>query len=346
MAIRHFQTIGVVGAGTMGAQIALHCAAHGYRVRLFSRSTETLQRAAQGHALELEQRLARRDITVDEQEGLLSRIQSTTDMQEAVAKADLVIENVPEDLEIKRAVFGQVDRLSPHHTLLATNSSSICISALEDVTQRPERMLNMHFYSPVWQRPMVELMGGTATTEETMARARHFVRTLDLTPLSVCKESMGFLFNRVWRAIKKECLHLVEPQEMGMDELPQGVLHPRRIKSGVVSGIQDYGNKMGIPTINGAIYYDAGYTANPLVYCGCVGLAPRGMHPRQVQDGDHIVVLGGKTGRDGLRGATFSSMTMDAQTGEISGASVQIGAPIVEKGLVDVLMEARDQRLY
>ncbi|MFO7599522.1 MAG: 3-hydroxyacyl-CoA dehydrogenase family protein, partial [Candidatus Desulfacyla sp.] len=92
----------------------------------------------------------------------------------------------------------------------ATNSSSICISALEDVTQRPEYMLNMHFYSPVWQRPMVELMGGTATTEETMARARHFVRTLDLTPLSVCKESMGFLFNRVWRAIKKECLHLVD----------------------------------------------------------------------------------------------------------------------------------------
>jgi len=119
MVIRHFQTIGVVGAGTMGAQIAPHCAAHGYRVRLFSRSTETLQRAAQGHALELEQRLARRDITADEQEGLLSRIQSTTDMQEAVAKADLVIENVPEDFEIKRAVFGQLDRLSPRHALLA-----------------------------------------------------------------------------------------------------------------------------------------------------------------------------------------------------------------------------------
>lgn len=136
------------------------------------------------------------------------------------------------------------------------------------------------------------------------------------------------------------------PQDSPMDELPQGVLHPRRIKSGVVSGIQDYGNKMGIPTVNGAIYYDPGYTANPLVYCGCVGLAPRGIHPHNAQAGDHIIVLGGKTGRDGLRGATFSSMTMDAQTGEVSGASVQIGAPIVEKGLVDVLMEARDQHLY
>ncbi len=133
------------------------------------------------------------------------------------------------------------------------------------------------------------------------------------------------------------------PQNQSIDDLPQGVLHPRRIASGVVSGIQDYGNKMGIPTLNGSIYYDPGYTANPLVFCGCIGLAPRDSHPRDVGSGDHIIVLGG---RDGLRGATFSSMTMDAQTGAVSGASVQIGAPIVEKGLVDVLMEARDQKLY
>jgi len=210
MATRHFETIGIVGAGTMGAQIALHCAAHGYPVTLFSRSAETLLRATQAHVRELEQRLARQEITVDEKEGILRRIRATTDMQKAVAKADLVIENVPEDLEVKRAVFGQLDQLSPRHTLLATNSSSICVSALEDVTRRPEHILNIHFYSPVWQRPMVELMGGTATTEETMARARRFVRTLDLTPLQVRGESMGFLFNRVWRAIKKECLHLVD----------------------------------------------------------------------------------------------------------------------------------------
>ena len=136
------------------------------------------------------------------------------------------------------------------------------------------------------------------------------------------------------------------PQDMQLENLPEGVLHPRRIASGVVSGIEDYGNKMGIPTVNGAVYYDEGYTANPLVFCGCVGLAPRDSLPRNVGDGDHIIVLGGRTGRDGLRGATFSSMMMDAQTGAVSGASVQIGAPIVEKGLVDVLMEARDPKLY
>jgi phosphoribosylformylglycinamidine synthase len=103
---------------------------------------------------------------------------------------------------------------------------------------------------------------------------------------------------------------------------------------------------MGIPTVNGAVWYDPGYTANPLVFCGSVGIAPKGSNPHNITPGDHIIVLGGRTGRDGLRGATFSSMTMDAQTGEVSGASVQIGAPVVEKGLVDVLMLARDQHLY
>jgi len=135
-------------------------------------------------------------------------------------------------------------------------------------------------------------------------------------------------------------------QNVSFDELPEGVLHPKRIMSGVVAGVQDYGNKIGIPTVNGAILFDEGYAANPLVFCGCVGIAPKGLHHKNPQVGNRVVVLGGRTGRDGLRGATFSSMTMDAQTGEVAGASVQIGDPIVEKGLIDVITRARDLRLY
>jgi phosphoribosylformylglycinamidine synthase len=135
-------------------------------------------------------------------------------------------------------------------------------------------------------------------------------------------------------------------QNVSFDELPEGVLHPKRIMSGVVAGVQDYGNKIGIPTVNGAILFDEGYAANPLVFCGCVGIAPKGLHRKTPQVGDRVVVLGGRTGRDGLRGATFSSMTMDAQTGEVAGASIQIGDPIVEKGLIDVITRARDLRLY
>lgn len=136
------------------------------------------------------------------------------------------------------------------------------------------------------------------------------------------------------------------PQEITLQTLPEGTLHPRLIRSGVVAGVQDYGNKTGIPTVNGAIWYDSGFIANPLVFCGCVGLTPKNKHPRQPLPGDRVIILGGRTGRDGLRGATFSSMTMDAQTGEVAGASVQIGDPILAKGLIEVITRARDLHLY
>jgi len=136
------------------------------------------------------------------------------------------------------------------------------------------------------------------------------------------------------------------PQDVGFADLPDGVLHPRRIASGVIAGIEDYGNKMGIPTVSGGVYYDPGYTANPLVFCGCLGVLPAGSHPTAAQRGDRIVVLGGRTGRDGLRGATFSSMESDHTTGEVSGSAVQIGHPIHEKQTLEAIIQARDERLY
>jgi len=136
------------------------------------------------------------------------------------------------------------------------------------------------------------------------------------------------------------------PADMPHNDLPAGVLHPTRIRSGVVAGIEDYGNKLGLPTVNGAVYYHEGYTSNPLVYCGAVGIGPRDCHPAGAQPGDRVIVIGGKTGRDGLRGATFSSLIMDAQTGEVAGASVQIGDPITEKGTIEVIEQARNAGLY
>lgn len=134
------------------------------------------------------------------------------------------------------------------------------------------------------------------------------------------------------------------PSDFPVSELPEGVFHPQQIRAGVVAGIADYGNKIGLPTIAGAVLYDNGYIANPLVYAGCIGIAHEPYVVEQPQPGDRVVVLGGRTGRDGLRGATFSSMTMDATTGDVAGASVQIGDPIVEKLLIDVL--GRSRHLY
>ncbi len=136
------------------------------------------------------------------------------------------------------------------------------------------------------------------------------------------------------------------PQDLPFDQLPAGTLHPRRVREGVVSGVQDYGNKLGLPTVSGAIYYDPGYTANPLVFAGCVGIAPRGSHPTGARPGDRVIVLGGRTGRDGLHGATFSSDTLAHDTGQVAGTAVQIGNPIVQKDVMEVLLRARDQKLY
>ena len=127
--------------------------------------------------------------------------------------------------------------------------------------------------------------------------------------------------------------------------LPPGTLAPRRMYDGVVAGIADYGNKMGIPTVNGATLFAPGYVANPLVFCGTVGLAPRGRRPTEPRAGDLIVVAGGRAGRDGIHGATFSSDVLGASHAEL-GSVVQIGDPIVEKRLADALPRARDRGLY
>ncbi len=136
------------------------------------------------------------------------------------------------------------------------------------------------------------------------------------------------------------------PQDFPNDQVPDGVLHPRRIAAGVVAGIGDYGNKLGLPTVNGAVIYDEGYLGNPLVFCGCAGLLPHGKHPTQSQRGDLIVALGGRTGRDGIHGATFSSAELSHDTHETAGSAVQNGDPITEKGLIEVVELARDRGLY
>jgi phosphoribosylformylglycinamidine synthase II len=124
--------------------------------------------------------------------------------------------------------------------------------------------------------------------------------------------------------------------------LPAGVIHPKRVLQQVVAGVRDYGNRMGIPTVNGAVWFHDDYLGNPLVYCGCVGLLPLDKCFGDAAPGDRIIVLGGRTGRDGIHGATFSSSELtDSHADEFSHA-VQIGNAITEKTTLDVIIQARD----
>ena len=130
------------------------------------------------------------------------------------------------------------------------------------------------------------------------------------------------------------------------EALPPGVLHPRKVMRGVVAGVRDYGNRMGIPTVNGAVLFDERYLGNPLVYCGTVGLIPVDRAHKKPEAGDLIVAVGGRTGRDGIHGATFSSVELTAESEQISGGAVQIGNAITEKKVLDVVLQARDRGLY
>ena len=209
MGSRFFRTLWVVGAGTMGTQIALQSAVHGYTVYMIDLDRQILEEASLRHLDELRARFDRGEISDDEAAATMDRLRFSTAMR-GLPEPDLVIEAVVEDLGVKRDIFARLDAICPAPTIFATNSSSIKVSAIESATRRPDRVLNLHFYNPVWQRPLVELMRGSATSDETIATARAFARSIGVTPLLVLKESTGFLFNRVWRAIKKECLRLVD----------------------------------------------------------------------------------------------------------------------------------------
>ena len=135
------------------------------------------------------------------------------------------------------------------------------------------------------------------------------------------------------------------PPDMDEEDVPKGCLHPRRILHGVVDGVRDYGNRMGIPTASGGLFFDERYVGNPVVYCGTLGLIPRRFVAKRAQPGDVIVAIGGRTGRDGIHGATFSSAELSEDSEMLSAGAVQIGNPIEEKRLLDALLVARDEGL-
>ena len=208
--MKQIQSVCLCGAGFLGWQISLQCASHGTPVRLFDISEEALEKASEHIRHELKTWTSEGKITPEEVEATLSRVSFHDDMAEAVDGVDIVIEAVPERLDLKRAVFTQLDSVCDDATILATNSSSIRVSKIEDATGRLDRVLNTHFYNTPWRRSIVELMGGTGTSDETLERVREFMVSIGITPLMVLRESTGFIFNRVWRAIKRECLHLVD----------------------------------------------------------------------------------------------------------------------------------------
>ncbi len=202
--------VAVVGSGTMGRQIALQVARGGFPVALYDVDPAALERARVAQAAVAAGFVAAGRWTQGEADAALARLRYATELGDATREVELVIEAVPERVDLKREVFAQLDEHLPEGAIIATNSSSIRVSLLEGATARPERCANFHFYIPVWDNPMVEVGGGTSTDPAALDALDQFARQIGMLPLRIRRESTGFIFNRVWRAIKKEVLTVAD----------------------------------------------------------------------------------------------------------------------------------------
>ena len=200
--------VAVIGSGVLGTQIAVQSAHFGYEVSAYDSDPESFGRSHQNLKSVLSKAVGKPLFTPEEWEEEARKVTRCATMADALGEADLVIEAAPEVLDIKREIFAKIDGLAPRGAILATNSSSIPISRIETATTRPEQCLNLHFYFPVMGTTMVDVMGGASTTAETFDAGKAWVRSIECIPLTVKKESLGFCFNRVWRAIKRETLHM------------------------------------------------------------------------------------------------------------------------------------------
>ena len=200
--------VAVIGTGTLGTQIAVHSAYHGYNVSAYDADPQSMGKVIRMIQVRISNSNRKPAIPLKEIQRQAKKIKMASSIEEAVQGADLVIEAIPEDLMLKRIIFKQIDLFAPEKAILATNSSSIPVSRIESATQRPGRCLNLHFYSLDLGRNIADVMGGKKTTRQVLEAGKEWVRSIGCVPLTVKKELLGFCFNRVWRAIKRETLHM------------------------------------------------------------------------------------------------------------------------------------------
>jgi 3-hydroxybutyryl-CoA dehydrogenase len=199
------RTVAIIGSGFMGIQIATRAALYGSQVRIYDVKKEALDKAAADIKLVIDVCSLDGEFKGDPAP-IHQRLSCYTDLAEGLKGSDLVIEIVPERLDLKRQVFAQIDKLAPLNAIIATNSSSIPVSKIESAVARQDKVANIHFYAPVMKSYFVDIMGGTQTSAETIQALDAWARSIGCLPLLVKKECLGFVFNRVWRAVKRESL--------------------------------------------------------------------------------------------------------------------------------------------
>jgi 3-hydroxybutyryl-CoA dehydrogenase len=215
--------LAVVGAGSMGAQIAQQAALHGMLVMLSDKDRGQLAKALESNRGHLERRVEKGRLSQADAEQALRRVVPITDLDGAVQQADLVIEAVFEDLEVKRAIFADLDRFAPEDAVLASNSSTIGISKLAGVTNRADRCLNMHFFYPVLVMELVEIVRGPQTSDAAVERATAAAKAMGRVPVVLNKEIDGFIVNRILHAASQEAYRLLDAEVATFEDIDTAV---------------------------------------------------------------------------------------------------------------------------
>jgi len=201
------RTVGLVGGGTMGQGIAITCAASGLDVLLREKSPDLARESMDGIGHALDRDIAKWRRTQSEKKAILGRVR-TLDEFDALEKADIIIECVPEDLELKTSIFQRLDNICPPEDILATNTSSLSVTEIGARTRRSDRVIGLHFLQPVPQVPLVEVVRGLGTSESTFRQALDFVRVLGKTGIEVF-EYPGYVTTRVILPFLNEAMHVV-----------------------------------------------------------------------------------------------------------------------------------------
>jgi len=210
MKIEDISHIAVLGTGTMAPAIALLCSKLGYNVSIWGRSDTSLQRAFDRLKSHLQTYRENNLIQEEQAELILSRIAGVSTLEEAVRGADFVIEAVAEDLNLKKDIFSVVDRVCQETTIIATNTSGLSITEIASATNRPEKVVGTHFWNPPHMIPLVEIVRGEKTSEETIGIAAELMTAIGKTPVIVQKDIPGFIGNRLQFALLREALFIVE----------------------------------------------------------------------------------------------------------------------------------------
>ena len=215
--------LAVVGAGSMGAQIAQQAALHGMTVMLHDKAQAQLRKAAESNRGHLARRVEKGKLSQTDAEAALRRVVMITDLAGAVQHADFVIEAVFEDLELKRSIFRELDRVAPPDAVLASNSSTIGISKLAGETKHPQRCINMHFFYPVLVMDLVEIVRGPQTSDEAVERATAMARDMGRTPVVLNKEIDGFIVNRILHAATQEAYRLLDAEVASFEDIDTAI---------------------------------------------------------------------------------------------------------------------------